>query len=152
VSQMLLAGFWFVTGVVYVLFCVFNVIFARRMELIDVPAITKYDTDYFSDEEIEKAKLEHNSLLMEKQQLVNEGKITNEDWGYWKEFCSTPYGIEAQKKEKLNLNKAFKSIEKVAKEYNGATKINRGVLRVAAISFFLAAIISFIQSVLSVYS
>lgn len=124
--------FWFVAGVAYVIIGIFTSLSARRLHFIDIQTLASYQADDFSYEEIDRMKREWRSLMIEKQQLANERKISSEDWKYWLEAESKVYELEANKRAAENFNKA--------------AKLNRDVLYIAAGSFFIAAIISFAQS------
>lgn len=123
--------FWFFPGVAYVLVAIFTFYAAKRLGRINAQTLAKYHADDFSDEDIEKMKREGWPVLIEKQQLANERKISSEEWAFWKRFHAIPYELEANKRE--------------AENFKNASKLNRGVLYMAAASFFIAAGISFAQ-------
>jgi hypothetical protein len=138
--------FWFVVGIAYVIIGIFTYLSARRLQLMDVHTLARYLADYWSDEDIDEMKREGSPLLLEKQKLANDGKITSNEWHQAIDFFSIPFQLEAKKKEQQNFNKAFQSIEDFAREFNKATEVNRRVLYAAAASFIIAAAISFAQA------
>jgi hypothetical protein len=123
--------FWGFPGVAYVLITIFTFYSARRLGAIDAQILAKYNADYFSDEAIEKMKRDGWPLIIDKQTLANERKISSQEWDYWKKVFGIPYELEANKRE--------------AENFKNASKLNRGFLYAAAASFVIAAGISFAQ-------
>jgi hypothetical protein len=117
VAQML----FIVAGLVYLLIGIFNCLAAIFLRRIDLPPLAIYPTP-FSEEDMEQAKREAFSLKGDLRfDIVLWAAVLND------------------------LNKAFNTIKKVAREFNKATKLNRIVLCFAAASLFVAAFFSFAQ-------
>jgi hypothetical protein len=132
---MLLAVFWFLTSIAYVAIGVFNYSKAKSLSTMDIPTLEKYLVPPPEEPDLSEPPLH-----------VEGGQKPETTWDNFL------FDVERYADVLRNLNNAFDSIKTVASEFNKSTKLNRGVLRVAAISFFLAAIISFVQGVLSVLS
>lgn len=133
--QVALAVFWFLTGIAYVGIGGFNYSKARSLITVDIPPLEKYFVPPPEEPNLNEPPLH-----------TEEAQKRQPSWG---NFLFDPEGY---KQDLRDLNDVFDSIKNVASEFNKSAKINRGVLRIAAVSFFLAAIISFVQGVLSVYS
>jgi hypothetical protein len=139
---MFLMGFWFVVGFAYVAFAVAEWYFASRIETIDLSQPLEREP-VFSDS-IEKLKKMRNDAvngLPELEKRFNDGLILPNEL---RAAVMTAVGL-IKSAEQLNLNNAFTSIENVAQKFDKAAKANKKILRIAAISFLLAAGVSFFQ-------
>ena len=135
-AQVVLAVFWFLTGIAYVGIGVYNWTKAKSIRTIkDLPPLEKYFVPPPEEPDLNKPPL-HTAVAQKRQPS-------------WGNFFYDP---ESFKQDLKDLNDVFDSIKKIASEFNKSATTNRGVLRFAAGSFFLAAIISFVQGVSSVFS
>jgi hypothetical protein len=130
---MLLTGFWFVTGVAYVAIGVFNYSKAKSLTTMDFPPFEKYRVP-----PPEEPDPTFPPLHAEK------GRTPETTWEEFYFHMENYAGILR------DLNNAFDSVENIASEFNKSVEMSRGVLRVAAFSFFIAAGISFVQGIGSI--
>jgi hypothetical protein len=137
---------WLAVGIAYVALAIVEWYFASHIETINLSQpLERYPVFTDSQEKIQKLRYDANQRLAEQQRRFAEGLINqsvlNAAHDYWQ---LTNIGL-TDSAEKLNLNNAFTSIENVAQKFDKAAKANRLILRIAAVSFFVAAGISFAQ-------
>jgi hypothetical protein len=118
--------FWVAVGIVYALLAIAEWYFVSRIETINLPTIKKYSAG--TQEEFDKFLKQLRGTGNPAQDAYTHQVII--DWAQW-----------------LNFNNAVDGIETVAKNFNTAAKANRKILYLAAVSFVVAAVISFAQGV-----
>lgn len=118
---------WFATGVAYVLLAIAEAYFASHIETIELPPIKKYSAG--TQEEFDKFLKTVRGTDNPAHDAYLYQVIT--DWGQW-----------------LNFNNAVDGIEAVAETFNTAARANKKILYLAAVSFVVAAGISFAQGVI----
>ncbi len=115
--------FWFGLGLAYILLAIAESYFASQIETIDLPPIRKYAAG--TQEQLDKFVKEVRGESPAHDALIRQVII---DWSQW-----------------LNFNNAVTGIETVAEKFNTGAKANRKLLYLAAASFVVAAIVSFMQ-------
>jgi hypothetical protein len=140
--------FWIAAGVIYVVLGCFNYGFASRILLIEVPPIGKYRILSGTEETVAEMqeKAERRSAELREQEL-HEG-VDDEEMEEQSRVAGTfldALALKNQIKAAKSFNKAVQTIENLASGFNKSAEVNRNVLYVAAVSFFVAAGISFAQ-------
>lgn len=118
--------FWFPVCFAYIILGVVQHYWATSLHEVEEPKVPlpRELEETLSEAEKEKAKAEILERLMTEEGMTEEGAMGYEDI-------------------------TFPSIIKFAKGFNKSTKINRKLIRLAALSFFIAAGVAFLQAILS---
>jgi hypothetical protein len=136
-----LMWFWLISGIAYVSIGIFNCISAKRLRYIDVSRLDNISIEYSEETMKQLDKIAEDPHLLE-QRLSTE-PIKHEL------FIGGRIGWEDIQTIIQILRDLLNSIKSISKEFNQATDINRWVLVWAAVSFFIAAFISFYQASLN---
>jgi hypothetical protein len=140
----LLIGFWFVAGGAYVFIGIFNYLMARRLRDADIPSAKRTAIAHSKEERERIIEGGIQVMAADVGRLVN-GGISQAEYQNraiemkWDHYLLNMEGVLE------NINNAFDSFDRFVSEFNDAAKTNRWVLYAAALSFFLAAAISFAQ-------
>jgi hypothetical protein len=133
---------WFVVGIAYMAIAIAEWYFASRIETINLSEPLEREPVFTNSmEKLTKQRNDAVNRLPELEKRFNEGFILPNELHAAQ--MSAVGLIRAA--EQLNLNNAFTSIENVAEKFDKAANANRVILRIAAASFVVAAIVSFAQ-------
>jgi hypothetical protein len=138
---------WFAVGIAYVFIGVFNYRSARRLRDADIPSANRNAIAYPNGERERLRELDIQAMAavagrLEKEEMGQSDAQSSTDAMKWGHFLLNIDEVLE------NLNNSFDYFDRFVAEFNNATKINRRVLKFAALSFFLAAAISFAQGFL----
>jgi hypothetical protein len=133
---------WYLVGFVYLLLAIVEWRFATKIEKVnvpDLPPLKLYPLGNHSEEDLEEQyKNATDSAVGE----YNKGLVGLEPHMEYLKRLSDNRLVEMQR---LNFNNAVNRIESVAHKFDRAVDANRKTLKLAAISFVGAAVISFVQ-------
>jgi hypothetical protein len=127
---------WFGVSVVYVALGIFNYLSARRLHDANIPSAKRNAIAYPDGERERLRELDIQVMAKVASQPDAQSRINDLKWGHF--FLNLDGVLE-------NLNNSFDYFDRFVAEFNDATKINRRVLKLAAASFIVAAVISFAQ-------
>jgi hypothetical protein len=131
-------------GVAYALIGIFNCLMAKRLRDANIPSANRNAIAYPNGERERLRELDNRTSATIQRRLENK-EISQAEAQYytdgmkWGHFFLNIDGVLE------NLNNSFDYFDRFVAEFNKATKLNRCVLYGAAVSFFLAAAISFAQ-------
>jgi hypothetical protein len=133
---------WFAVSIAYVTLAIPEWYFASRIETINLSRPLEREP-VFTDSIEKVLKLRNDAVqrFTEQQKRFDDGLINRSQL---EASGMIAMGL-IDSAEKLLLNNAFASIEKVAQKFDKAANANRVILRLAAASFFIAAVISVLQ-------
>ena len=141
---------WFPVSLAYAFFAIVQWYFASHIEFVNLSEPFERYPVYTNSREMLQESLAKQHQVQEnlRKRLANREISQIQFKDAYDSSMLICYGL-VDTRERLNLNIAFTGIENVAKRFDTTAKANQKILRLAAISFGFAAVVSFVQGTLS---